>query len=64
VEKEKSIFFSFSQHSRPNFTRKRDTRSESLEIPVNVILPQVGTVTEGCNLPVLATITLFPDLIE
>ncbi|XP_038166593.1 protein chibby homolog 2 isoform X1 [Arvicola amphibius] len=30
-------------HSRPNFTRKRDTRSESLEIPINVILSQRGT---------------------
>ncbi|XP_059129305.1 protein chibby homolog 2 isoform X1 [Peromyscus eremicus] len=30
-------------HSRPNFTRKRDTRSESLEIPINVVLPQRGT---------------------
>ncbi|XP_003913888.2 spermatid-associated protein isoform X1 [Papio anubis] len=29
-------------HSRPNFTRKRDTRSESLEIPINVVLPQTG----------------------
>ncbi|XP_055100506.1 protein chibby homolog 2 isoform X2 [Symphalangus syndactylus] len=27
-------------HSRPNYTRKRDTRSESLEIPINVVLPQ------------------------
>ncbi|XP_008769115.1 protein chibby homolog 2 isoform X1 [Rattus norvegicus] len=30
-------------HSRPNFTRKREIRSESLEIPINVILPQRGT---------------------
>ncbi|XP_055100508.1 protein chibby homolog 2 isoform X5 [Symphalangus syndactylus] len=30
-------------HSRPNYTRKRDTRSESLEIPINVVLPQRGT---------------------
>ncbi|XP_014645466.1 PREDICTED: spermatid-associated protein isoform X1 [Ceratotherium simum simum] len=30
-------------HSRPDFTRKRDTRSESLEIPINVVLPQRGT---------------------
>ncbi|XP_069323335.1 protein chibby homolog 2 isoform X1 [Eulemur rufifrons] len=29
-------------HSRPNFSRKRDTRSESLEIPINVVLPQRG----------------------
>uniref|UniRef100_A0A2K6S5T3 Protein chibby homolog 2 n=1 Tax=Saimiri boliviensis boliviensis TaxID=39432 RepID=A0A2K6S5T3_SAIBB len=29
-------------NSRPNFTRKRDPRSESLEIPVNVVLPQRG----------------------
>ena len=54
--------FSFPQHSRPNFTRKRDTRSESLEIPINVVLPQVGMNTEGCNLSVLAGITLlFPS---
>uniref|UniRef100_A0A8C6BTK9 Protein chibby homolog 2 n=1 Tax=Monodon monoceros TaxID=40151 RepID=A0A8C6BTK9_MONMO len=30
-------------HLRPNFTRKRDTRSESLEIPISVVLPQRGT---------------------
>ncbi|XP_036153288.1 protein chibby homolog 2 isoform X1 [Myotis myotis] len=30
-------------HSRPHFTRKRDTRSENLEIPINVVLPQRGT---------------------
>ncbi|XP_003790408.1 spermatid-associated protein isoform X1 [Otolemur garnettii] len=30
-------------HSRPNFTRKRDTISENLEIPINVVLPQRGT---------------------
>ncbi|OBS66751.1 hypothetical protein A6R68_04704 [Neotoma lepida] len=30
-------------HSRPNFTRKRDIRPESLEIPINVVLPQRGT---------------------
>nr|XP_019791977.1 LOW QUALITY PROTEIN: spermatid-associated protein [Tursiops truncatus] len=30
-------------HLRPNFTRKRDTRSESLEIPISVFLPQRGT---------------------
>ncbi|XP_004844266.1 spermatid-associated protein isoform X1 [Heterocephalus glaber] len=30
-------------HSRPNFTGKGDTRSESLEIPINVVLPQKGT---------------------
>ncbi|CAK6442863.1 unnamed protein product [Pipistrellus nathusii] len=30
-------------YSRPHFTRKRDTRSENLEIPINVILPQRGT---------------------
>jgi hypothetical protein len=52
------LIFSFPQHSRPNFTRKRDTRSERLEIPINVVLPQVGIITEGCNLPVLARITL------
>ncbi|XP_006915050.1 spermatid-associated protein [Pteropus alecto] len=27
-------------HSRPHFTRKKDTRSESLDIPINVVLPQ------------------------
>ena len=54
--------FSFPQHSRPNFTRKRDTRSENLEIPINVVLPQVGVNTVGCNLSVLAGITLlFPS---
>ncbi|XP_040846981.1 protein chibby homolog 2 isoform X1 [Ochotona curzoniae] len=30
-------------HSRSNFTRKRDTRPESLEIPINVVLPQRGS---------------------
>ncbi|XP_006757250.1 PREDICTED: spermatid-associated protein [Myotis davidii] len=30
-------------HSRPHFTRKRDTRFENLEIPINVVLPQRGT---------------------
>ncbi|XP_019505855.1 PREDICTED: spermatid-associated protein isoform X1 [Hipposideros armiger] len=30
-------------HSRPHCTRKRDTGSESLEIPINVVLPQRGT---------------------
>ncbi|KAM5147600.1 protein chibby homolog 2 isoform 1-T1 [Callospermophilus lateralis] len=30
-------------HSRPNFTRKKDTRYESLETPTNVVLPQRGT---------------------
>ncbi|XP_017828583.4 protein chibby homolog 2 isoform X1 [Callithrix jacchus] len=29
-------------NSRPDFTRKRDPRSESPEIPVNVVLPQRG----------------------
>ncbi|XP_037597052.1 protein chibby homolog 2 isoform X1 [Cebus imitator] len=29
-------------NSKPNFTRKRDPRSESLEIPINVVLPQRG----------------------
>ncbi|KAJ8785466.1 hypothetical protein J1605_007063 [Eschrichtius robustus] len=46
-------------HSRPNFTRKGDIRSESLEIPINVVLPQVGIITEGCNLSVLARIALL-----
>ncbi|XP_069884532.1 protein chibby homolog 2 isoform X1 [Dipodomys merriami] len=30
-------------HTRPNYTRKRDTRIESLEIPINVVLLQRGT---------------------
>ncbi|XP_037003254.2 protein chibby homolog 2 isoform X1 [Artibeus jamaicensis] len=30
-------------HSRPHFTRKGGARSESLEIPINVVLPQRGT---------------------
>uniref|UniRef100_G1QPY4 Protein chibby homolog 2 n=1 Tax=Nomascus leucogenys TaxID=61853 RepID=G1QPY4_NOMLE len=30
-------------HSRPNYTRKRDTRPESLEIPINVVPSQRGT---------------------
>ncbi|XP_019650505.2 protein chibby homolog 2 isoform X1 [Ailuropoda melanoleuca] len=42
-------------HSRPNITRKRDTRSESLEIPINVVLPQRGT-TE----PFLRLHNLYP----
>ncbi|ELK35206.1 Spermatid-associated protein [Myotis davidii] len=32
-----------TRHSRPHFTRKRDTRFENLEIPINVVLPQRGT---------------------
>ncbi|XP_074234739.1 protein chibby homolog 2 isoform X1 [Camelus bactrianus] len=42
-------------HSRPNFTRKRDTRSESLEIPINVVLPQRGTAE-----PFLRLHNLYP----
>nr|XP_004665923.2 protein chibby homolog 2 isoform X1 [Jaculus jaculus] len=30
-------------HSTPNFIRKRDTRSEILQIPINVVLPQRGS---------------------
>ncbi|KAM5288050.1 protein chibby homolog 2 [Ctenodactylus gundi] len=36
-------------HSRPSFIRKRDTRFESLEIPINVLLPQGGA--EPCPRP-------------
>lgn len=36
------LIFFFPQFSRPHCRRKRDTRSESLEIPINVVLPQVG----------------------
>ncbi|XP_030189770.1 protein chibby homolog 2 isoform X1 [Lynx canadensis] len=43
-------------HSRPNFTRKRDTRSESLEIPINVVLPQRGTAE-----PFLRLHNLYPS---
>ncbi|CAN0560451.1 unnamed protein product [Rangifer tarandus platyrhynchus] len=42
-------------HSRPNFTRKRDTRSENLEIPINVVLPQRGTAE-----PFLRLHNLYP----
>ncbi|XP_061027149.1 protein chibby homolog 2 isoform X1 [Eubalaena glacialis] len=42
-------------HSRPNFTRKRDTKSESLEIPINVVLPQRGTAE-----PFLRLHNLYP----
>ncbi|XP_077926091.1 protein chibby homolog 2 isoform X1 [Halichoerus grypus] len=42
-------------HSRPNITRKRDTRSESLEIPINVVLPQRGTAE-----PFLKLHNLYP----
>ncbi|KAB0398712.1 hypothetical protein E2I00_018918 [Balaenoptera physalus] len=42
-------------HSRPNFTRKRDTRSESLEIPINVVLPQRGSAE-----PFLRLHNLYP----
>uniref|UniRef100_A0A8D1JJI1 Protein chibby homolog 2 n=1 Tax=Sus scrofa TaxID=9823 RepID=A0A8D1JJI1_PIG len=42
-------------HSRPNFTRKRDTRCESLEIPINVVLPQRGTAE-----PFLRLHNLYP----
>uniref|UniRef100_A0A384DDG1 Protein chibby homolog 2 n=1 Tax=Ursus maritimus TaxID=29073 RepID=A0A384DDG1_URSMA len=42
-------------HSRPNITRKRDTRSESLEIPINVVLPQRGTAE-----PFLRLHNLYP----
>ncbi|KAM7111848.1 protein chibby homolog 2 isoform 1-T1 [Molossus nigricans] len=44
-------------HSRPHFIRKRDTRSESLEIPVNVVLPQRGTAE-----PFLRLHNLYPSL--
>ncbi|XP_029792581.1 spermatid-associated protein isoform X2 [Suricata suricatta] len=43
-------------HSRPNFTRKQDTRSESLEIPINVVLPQRGTAE-----PFLRLHNLYPS---
>ncbi|XP_037656432.1 protein chibby homolog 2-like isoform X1 [Choloepus didactylus] len=36
--------------SRPNFIRKRDTRSEILEIPVSVVLPQRGTAEPSLRL--------------
>ncbi|XP_022358666.1 spermatid-associated protein isoform X1 [Enhydra lutris kenyoni] len=42
-------------HSRPNITRKRDTRPESLEIPINVVLPQRGTAE-----PFLRLHNLYP----
>ncbi|XP_039110287.1 protein chibby homolog 2 isoform X2 [Hyaena hyaena] len=42
-------------HSRPNFTRKRDTGSESLEIPINVVLPQRGAAE-----PFLRLHSLYP----
>ncbi|XP_007186888.2 protein chibby homolog 2 isoform X1 [Balaenoptera acutorostrata] len=42
-------------HSRPNFIRKRDTRSESLEIPINVVLPQRGSAE-----PFLRLHNLYP----
>ncbi|XP_027447151.1 protein chibby homolog 2 isoform X2 [Zalophus californianus] len=42
-------------HLRPNITRKRDTRSESLEIPINVVLPQRGTAE-----PFLRLHNLYP----
>ncbi|XP_066236980.1 protein chibby homolog 2 isoform X1 [Saccopteryx leptura] len=44
-------------HSRPHFTRKRDTRSESLEIPINVVLPQRGPAE-----PLLRLHNLYPSL--
>lgn len=52
------LIFSFPQHSRPHFTRKKDTRSESLDIPINVVLPQVGRPPGGCRRLLSARITL------
>ncbi|XP_015999284.2 protein chibby homolog 2 isoform X1 [Rousettus aegyptiacus] len=43
-------------HSRPHFTRKKDTRSESLDIPINVVLPQRGTAE-----PFLRLHNLYPS---
>ncbi|XP_055465955.1 protein chibby homolog 2 isoform X1 [Psammomys obesus] len=37
-------------HSRPHFVRKSDTRSECLEIPINVVLPQRGATEPSLRL--------------
>ncbi|XP_055964730.1 protein chibby homolog 2 isoform X1 [Sorex fumeus] len=42
-------------YTKSNFTSKRDTRSENLEIPINVILPQRGTAE-----PFLRLHNLYP----
>ncbi|XP_037382908.1 protein chibby homolog 2 isoform X1 [Talpa occidentalis] len=51
----RSYTWHLTLHSSPHFTRKRDTRAENLEIPINVVLPERGTAE-----PFLRLHNLYP----